>query len=108
VTKQLSGKASNSEVGDVVFAPVTPPTFVEIMFTNAAETCPATIKGPKNVTGEQLCSLFSPTEDLKLHTLGCEPVGSKLKLSEHLAEFQLSLDVELDNDTTDFWSLDRG
>jgi hypothetical protein len=105
-TKPIVG-GTTGEDGDVLFAPTEGTVFIEIPFTNnGAETCPAIIKGVKKVTGEQLCTLLNTTEDLKLHTLECPASGSKLKLGENVAEFLLSLDVELDNATTDPWSLD--
>jgi hypothetical protein len=98
---------TDEEDGHIIFAPVTPPVFIEFEFSNnGTETCPATVKGLKKITGEQLCTLLNTSEDLKLHTLECAKAGSKLKLGENPAEFALSLDVELVNDTTDFWSFD--
>jgi hypothetical protein len=104
-TKAIAG-GTTGEDGDVLFKPTEGTTFIEITFGNSTETCPATIKGTKKVTGEQLCTVLKTTEDMKLHVLECPASGSTLKLGENKAEFAVSLDVTLVNDTTDSWSLD--
>lgn len=112
LTKALTGTLSTTEVGDVNFKPTVGTEFVGIVLeNNGAEVCPATIRGTKPVTGEELCQLVSPEEALKLHTLKCaesEAEGNLLLLASQPTHFKLVLDVELDNATTDFWDLSLG
>jgi hypothetical protein len=107
-TEPLVGAPASTE--DIVFSPTTGTKFIGITFSNnGTATCPATVKGTKNVTGKQLCNLNEPGVDKLLHKLICLPAGStELLLAENQAEFELTLDVTLKNATTDFWSLSEG
>lgn len=100
-TEALDGSPGTEE-RDVVFKPVTGTTFIVIPFSNnGTETCPATIKGEKKITGEQLCLWDSTaTEaltDVAEHVLNCEEAGSSLKLGENAATFEAHYLVELVN-----------
>jgi hypothetical protein len=75
-TNKLVGTPTSEEV--ISFVPETPPNFVTLTFTNSTETCPATIAGNRNVTGEQVCLLINPKEDLKDRLLWCPEEDSKL------------------------------
>jgi hypothetical protein len=113
LTKPIVGTPETTE--DIVFAPETPPIFIEIEFSNnGTETCPVTIRGVRKVTGEELCNLLGNGEagttaetDLKLHILACPEEAGKLKFAENPAQFHAEYDIELDNATTDFWSLSK-
>jgi hypothetical protein len=108
-TNAITGTPSSTEVGDVLFKPTSGTVFIAIVLeNNGTETCPATLKGTKSVTGEQLCSLIAPETDKTLHTLECLESGSKLKFGENAAELKLSLDVVLAEPNTDLWSLSKG
>jgi hypothetical protein len=102
-TKELVGKFSGSP-STVLFAPKEGTTVMELAFTNhGTETCPATIKGIKKLTGEQKCTNVSPETAATEHEIDCLESGSELKLAENAAELKLDLLVHLESLETTPW-----
>jgi hypothetical protein len=105
-TKELTGTVEENE-NNILFK-AAGGIFIEIPFTNnGANTCPATIKGTKKVTGEQLCT-WSTTEnpvleDLEEHLLVCGK--SELLLAEQEATFEADYGVILEHEP--FWDIEE-
>jgi hypothetical protein len=108
-TFELSGTVEEGSENNILFKPVVAGgPFIEIPFTNnTPETCPATIKGTKKVTGEQLCT-WSTTEkpvleDLEEHLLVCG--ASELLFAEQPATFTADYEIALENEP--FWAIEE-
>jgi hypothetical protein len=70
--------------------------------------CPATIKGIKSVTGEQICLWQNNTEALAGHLLFCPTEDSKLFFGGATNKAELLDDVTVKLPTleaTDFWDI---
>jgi hypothetical protein len=106
VTNKLVGTPTSEEA--VGFLPETGTVFATITLSNSTETCPATIAGNRNVTGEQVCLLINPKEDLKDRLLWCPEEDSALFLggSENPATFLDDFLVVLPNlEVSDAWDI---
>jgi hypothetical protein len=94
-------------VEEITFEPETGTTFIEIEFANSTETCPATIKGLKKVTGTQKCKIESPEVAGTEHEISCLEGGSGLKLGENTAQFKLPALIKLKT-FAGSWAIDLG
>jgi hypothetical protein len=106
ITNKLVGTPTSEEA--VSFVPETGTNFVTLTFTSSTEPCPATIAGNRNITGEQVCLLINPKEDLKDRLLWCPEEDSKLFLgsSENPATLLEDFLVILPNlEVTDAWDI---
>jgi hypothetical protein len=107
-TAELTGTVEENE-NNILFKPVTGTTFISIPFENKApETCPATLKGTHNVTGEELC-VWSSTEnpileDLEEHLLNCTE-GTGLLFGENAAKFDANYGIVLEHEP--FWDIEE-
>jgi hypothetical protein len=73
-------------------------TLIEIaLANNGAETCPATIKGTKKVTGPQKCTNSEPEVFAVEKEIGCLESGSNLKLGESTADLKMAITIHLTN-----------
>jgi hypothetical protein len=105
-TNKLVGTPTSEEA--VSFVPETGTAFVTFTLSNSTETCPATIAGNRNVTGEQVCLLITPKEDLKDRLLWCPEEDSNLRLggSEILATLLSDFLLVLPNlEVSDAWDI---
>jgi hypothetical protein len=108
VTKALVGNTEEKSDEFVLFKPKVGTIFIEIPFEGA--TCPATVKGTHNVTGEVLCFINEPLVDAEEHLLICDPEkgGQAGKLffasAENAATFLIDNNIFLLG-TTDLWSV---
>ncbi len=87
----LVGELANEEpVKTTTYRPESGTSWLVVAFSNnGAETCPATVAGEKKLTGEQSCQNVEPETLLSEHEIDCATTGSKLKLGESTAEFDL-------------------
>jgi len=98
-----------TEIKTTKFSPSSGTIFAEITFeNNEAEKCPATIKGERAVKGKQTCNNITPGADAKVHLIECTTAGSELTFNENKAEFDATFEIELKNNTTDPWSIQKG
>jgi len=98
-TNSVQGEITGTGSEDK-FEPEPPATvFIPITFSNSTETCPATIKGTKNVTGSQKCVNVEPEVFAVEKEISCLESGSSLKLGENAAEFKLPVKIHLVNNT---------
>jgi hypothetical protein len=105
-TKELTGTVEENE-SNILFK-AAGGIFIEIPFTNnTPETCPATIKGTKKITGEQLCTWSSSEnpvlEDLEEHLLICG--ASELLFAEQIATFEAEYGIILEHEP--FWDIEE-
>jgi hypothetical protein len=88
-TKKLKGTL-NSDT-ELLLVPEAGTEFIEVEFlNNGAETCPATVKGKRFVTGEQQVEIVNGTKH-ELTKSGNAKKASKLKFFEEPAELTESL-----------------
>jgi hypothetical protein len=102
VSTELTTNAIKGEItsaSEDKFEPETGTVFIPITFGNSTETCPATIKGTKNVTGSQKCTNVEPEVFAVEKEISCLEAGSALKIGENAAEFKLPVNIHLVNNT---------
>jgi hypothetical protein len=98
--KTNSIKGAITSASEDTFEPETGTTFIELAFgNNGTETCPATIKGTKKVTGSQKCTNVEPEVFAVEKEISCLESGSSLKLGENTAEFKMPVKIHLVNNT---------
>jgi hypothetical protein len=102
-TANLIGTPSSAEA--VTFTPEAGSIFIEFEISNnGTETCPATLKGIKKVTGEQVCDFAEPGADQTSKEFLCL-LESALLVAEQAAELHLTLIVKPINLGADFWDV---
>ncbi|HTA36524.1 MAG TPA: hypothetical protein VK761_07400 [Solirubrobacteraceae bacterium] len=103
-TSKLVG--TSNETSAVTLAPESGTTFIEIEVSNGfGETCPATIKGKRKITGTQQCVNISPGTLATEKETECTEAGSSLTLSESPVEFKAFTDIHLSVFTPWFYGL---
>jgi hypothetical protein len=105
-TTEITGTVEESE-NNILFKAVSG-VFIEFpLSNNGSNTCPATLKGTKKVTGEQLCTwstVEKPVlEDVEEHLLVCG--ASELLFGEQAATFEA--DYEIAMEAHPFWDLEE-
>jgi hypothetical protein len=106
-TSALVGTVTENE-SDILFKPTSGTTWIEIpLENNPPNTCPATVKGTRKITGEQLCTWSSTEkpvlEDLEEHLLVCG--ASELLLAEQPLTVAASYEIALEHET--FWDIEE-
>ncbi len=97
VTKELEGVTIDEmPISAGIAKPVSGTVIITVSFENkAGQTCPATVKGLRNVTGEDLCVSADSETDLEVHKGECKKEGSKLRFFEEPAALECQSEVSL-------------